>query len=384
MTRHDHIPLELYFRVASGQTEPAVLAQRLHRHLMACCPECRSSWEALGDQGAVVLRVLGRALADDLAWRQELAGGELSAQATAQEPPEPQVAPPRHAAAFDRATRRLDRETAALRARRIEARRELRMLLRTPRSERPRRVARANTRFRSRAVAELLLEESRRRADGDPAEALSLVELVPTVVGRTPGAEPSDWATALRRRARALRADAWRAAGRLDEAQEELSALRHGPEEDAAAFGAAEAAELDGVEAALRAAQGRFSEAERLLTRAASALREAELPVQLARILVQRGALYRRERRFEQGLADLQAALSLLDPESRPFLFVRAAGHLALVLSQLGRFAEAEVAWASTRRWRQAADDPAWVEEVARNLQEASRRDPRIPDDPAP
>jgi hypothetical protein len=78
-----------------------------------------------------------------------------------------------------------------------DARRDLRELKRLPWAQWRRRVAKARTRFRSRTLAHLLLDESRRCLPDDPVVAADLAALVPEVLAWTAERPDLLWAPPL-------------------------------------------------------------------------------------------------------------------------------------------------------------------------------------------
>ncbi|HEX2253504.1 MAG TPA: hypothetical protein VHQ65_09575 [Thermoanaerobaculia bacterium] len=360
------------------------LAEHLHQHLIAQCPECRAAWEALGEGRQEILAMLGRQVTEGepmAAAAGELADGsdglpflddapsatpELRgrvAQGTSQRRPRPPAAMAidlrggsPYSSAFDRVTRQLEEEAARLRTRRRRAERELRHLLKFPAAERRQRVLAARTRYRSRAFAERLLEESRRRVRTDAREAAGLAELVPLVVLWTPGALPSAWGDELVIRARAWQANALRVAGDLHRADHELSTLRR--ELTGRPLNDEIAGELDSLEASLRLDQGRFPEAGTCLDRAVECLAESGQPEAWARAMVQRAELYRLLGQSSEALETAREALSRLDPEKHTVPYLCAIGTQVLALCDLDRPREARhLLTENASRWRRSPED---------------------------
>lgn len=242
-----HISLELYLMVLRNELPASTLVRVAHDHLLELCDTCEVEWQAYRSTGSADERLLA-----------------------ASPPPAPALrelpAAPDHysVSALPPRKRRLSR----IREERREARRDLRRLLAVPRSEREGKIERARKRFRSRAFAELLLEESRGRVGDEPREAESLASLVPRVLHWMAGEARHPWAGELRAAAAARRADALRRAGDPEGAEEAFTELRRHllsqPVHDAATL-----AEVCELEAALRVDQGRLDDAGRLLDRAA-------------------------------------------------------------------------------------------------------------------
>lgn len=265
---------------------------------------------------------------------------------------------PHHETAFGPAARRLEERLAAVREARRKARRDLRELLRVPPEERVEKIFSARSRYRSRAFAELLVEEARRRVKDDPRQARQLAGLVPEVLHWIPGAEGRPWRLALEVLGRAHQANALRVAGDLVAADRVFAALRR--ELTAAGFDEAHAvAELASLEASLRIDQRRFAEAAELLDLAISRHRGAGSREDLARVLIKRANLARHEERYDLAEELLRSATAVLDPAEHAVLFVHAVGTRALCLCDLGRLDEAETTL-DEHRERFAAEGTRW------------------------
>ncbi|HEX2251724.1 MAG TPA: hypothetical protein VHQ65_00480, partial [Thermoanaerobaculia bacterium] len=240
--------------------------------------------------------------------------------------------------AFGRVADRLERQVAELKRVRRQAREDLRELVALAPAARLRRIVNSRTRFRSRALAELLLEESRERVRNDPRLAAELAELVPHVLLWTPGAVEQDWARELDLLARARRGNALRVAGDLHAADRGFAALHQRTD---CPLPPETAAELASLEASLRLDQRRFDDADALLDKAARLFRKAGVEEGLARVLVQRGILHRHAGRLPEAGRALDEAMQLLDPEHQTHLFLCAAGTLVLCLCESGELTAA-------------------------------------------
>lgn len=286
----------------SGATPSRKLIRRLMGHLLRTCPGCRAEEEShrrarapVTDVGQVVERTL-RIMPDRLS--------------------------------------RLRRMGAVAAA-------ELDHLLALPAEKRRRKVSRALSRFRNPVLVDLLLEESRRRVTADPFEALHLAELAHDVALRVGEHEMGrPWALTCLARASAYRANALRATGEIQQAEQILDfALRSFALEGTGdPLVAAELAELLAVQ---RREQRRFAQAEECLEAAQATYAELGEPLLVARVLVMKGVV-----RFEAGeplaaLAPLEEALASFDPEVDPRLHLSAQHNVVYYLQEAGLFKEA-------------------------------------------
>ena len=278
--RSAHLPLDACLGVCRGDLHPAALLQRAHEHLLEVCAGCRAEW--------------GKARAAE-------PDGELFAGPPLH-PPGLRALPsdPRRLLAEDVAGR--EALLSRLRLERRRAREDLGLLLSDPPWERPLRCEVARTRFASPALAELLVEAARAALSGDPAEAASLAELVPAVLGDVPGRETAWW------QALAVRGEA----------------------------------ELGRAEAALRLARGRTKEAEALLRRAVGAFRGVRDAVGERRALADLARLLRGRARSGEALRRLDRAAALLDAGAEPAARLEILLARARCLCDLGRCDEAD------------------------------------------
>jgi tetratricopeptide (TPR) repeat protein len=310
-----HIDSDLLLRVLEGQLPPRTLLRVLCEHLKDLCPECGANLELLveGDEDLL------RAVASNA---------------------ESQDGVARYATAFHNAGCTALASAGELGDERRRAKRDFRELLALAPAERAPRVASAHTRFRSRSLVDLLLEESRRAARQDPAEARSLAELVPVVLHWTPGAAGSTWAEEAYLRSLSLRGNALRVAGDLREADSAFRDVRHflasHPVDDEILH-----AEVSSLEASLRSDQRRLDEAEKLLDRAILLYRAAGDTAGVAKNLVKRGEVQRLNERLSASAESLREALGLLDPADDRHLYLCAVGNLGLHLCDVGRADEA-------------------------------------------
>lgn len=184
-----HLSPDLYALVLEARLSPRALIGAAHRHLLETCPSCRLEWESLGE---------------DERWP------KVASSSPAVPPPgiELETLPgdDRHLSVADYTRRR--RLLGTIRSELRKARDDLHQLRKLPRERWPERVAGAKSRFRSRALADLLVAAARTSLEEDPREAAALAGLVPEVLLRLPLAEDQPWMPVLASRAQALRAQA--------------------------------------------------------------------------------------------------------------------------------------------------------------------------------
>lgn len=319
-----HVRSEDYAWTEDGLQSAGGLARRLHRHACELSEPWREEWERLDpDQRERILAMLS-----ELRWTDE--------DPAARELPEehlPVTGPEVDQLAADVQT--------GLHERRL-VRRALAELLKRPRDRWAARVERANRRFSSRLMAELMLDECRERVRNHPRDAEALAGLVPAVLQRIPGSEGEPWRTALAALATALRANALRVAGDLPEADRLLAVLSHDlarePVRDLAVLG-----ELASLEASLRIGQRRLAEAERLLDRAALLYGYAGDVTGEARTLIQHANLLQTAGRPESIVDLLGRAAGALHPRTHPYLFLCTVAGRVNALCDLERADEAAV-----------------------------------------
>ncbi len=294
-----HISRELYQAVEQGELSRDVLGDLQAQHLLARCPHCRVEAEAYAF----------RRKADPSTWRRFLQSLSLLI--------------PRWMAPEERELR--------------GARRELAELLALSPEDREGRLTTARSRFRSPSLVRLLLEESRRRLPGQPAEALHFAELAWKVANRNPGTPEFYELYVL---ATAARANACRAQDENSQA-EELFALARQIMDKHGVTDPAVIARVDDLMGSLRKDQRRFPEAERLLKRAAVLYGLARSHDDQARALIKLADTYCARGSFGQAIETTQTALGLLGPQSDPFLHLCAHYNRAFYLVSAGHLDEA-------------------------------------------
>lgn len=323
-----HLDVDLLQAVLDGDLPPKTLLRRLLDHVGELCPQCAGAVAALRQGSEESAAETGLVTA-------ARRGGNGSAG--------PEVVTSSNPRLFDALDRVQDGAAEWAQRVRRERRRadaDLRDILRTPREERQGRVENARSRFRSRALAELLLEESRRQVQDDPAEARSMAALAEVVLLRIPGAGDQDWAHELSLRAHAWEANAWRVVGDLRTADRLFTELRA---RLACEMSNSEGlhAEICSLEASLRIDQSRTHEARRLLSQAAHLHGAANDSQALGRVLMKWAIIERQEDDLEAALRIQRRSLELLDAEADPRLYLQALTNLGSYLLGLERNGEA-------------------------------------------
>lgn len=248
-----------------------------------------------------------------------------------------------------------------------EARQRAAELLALPPGQRT-LTLRNSDRFLSLAIAQIVLEESRKASfdDAGRGEALALVAL--EVLDRL---NPDVYGE---RRLEDIRARAWAYLGNARRVAADLvgaeaaftrgeACLRGTPD-------LSEEARFTSMLASLRKHQRRFSEALQLLDRAARIYGDIEDTDGAIRVLVIQGSLLLDQGNPEEALPPLRKALALLDTgeDARTALFAR--HNLTLALAELGRYPEAHRMFRRCRREYGHFDDAltrlrgCWLEAI--------------------
>lgn len=311
-----HLSLDVATMVLEGELPPRVLVQILYDHVKELCPRCREALEAVQGMPAASAGRPGR-------------------------PPAAAATPQQYLAAIDAVGMRVGERLSAAEEERRRARRDLSTLRGLAPEERRRRIRSARSRFRSRALAELLVEASREAARNDPAEAAALAELVPLVLERVTCALDRAAAPSLAVRALAHRGNGLRIAGDLHAADRVFAEVRErlaaGPVDDPALH-----AEVCSLEASLRRDQRRPGEAERLIDRSILLARMGHDDRALATVLIQRADLLGERQELAVARASLREAMALLGDGGDRHLLACAVGTLALIECERGAFAAAQ------------------------------------------
>lgn len=205
MAHDQHIRTDHYVLARRGRIGRGTRALQVHRHLVQVCPRCSESWQMVSEEQAELERLL---LAGD--------HGEL--------PPHP--APAHHQSAYSWQIRRVEREESRLKRLRTKSARNGWEVVKLSREERPERVERAWSRYRTRMAAEYLLEKAHEADGEDPLDAESLAATARRVLRRIEGAATTWWAVELEARIAVCRARALRRAGDPSGAGDVLATLR--------------------------------------------------------------------------------------------------------------------------------------------------------------
>jgi hypothetical protein len=316
-----HLDLELLQAVLDGDVPPKALLRHLLDHLGEVCPDCAEALATLKQGHVAASREAGTPPAPR--------GPENGAHGAVTTLPDP-----RFVGVLDRAQNTAAEWTKKVRQEQRRARADLRELRGLPRDERPQRIEHARSRYRSRSLAELLIEESRRVVREDPAEAQSLASLVEVVLLWMPGAHGEDWARELAVTARAWEANALRVGGELRAADRRFAELRARLGRELVVSEAVHA-EICSLEASLRTDQVRLDEARGLLERAAFLYRQTDLAEPLAKVLMQTATVESRSGDLLAAVEVQRQALDLLERSGSTQLFLSSLINLSLDLSSL-------------------------------------------------
>jgi tetratricopeptide (TPR) repeat protein len=314
-----HVTRELLKAVSRGELPPSVLARVGWEHLMSLCPCCHEEYAAWQKEEAAAARP----------------GAYDSLQAL------PHL---------------LERQSRDMEEKHEAAMKDLDELLSAPQKDRLLKIQRSTKRFRGLTLARMLLDESRKNVPTQPLAAQELAEVAHAILLRTserPGIND------LLARAAALRGNALRATGNLQEAEERIawarSIIQQRGVTDHLVY-----AEVDWFEGALRKDQRRFGEAEAMLIRSAAMFHLAGERIEAARALLSLGLMYYDHQELQKAAEVTQAALLGLSPEAEPQLYLCGRHNLALILCETGQYeAAADALDADENLYRQFAD--AWT-----------------------
>ncbi|HZF09614.1 MAG TPA: hypothetical protein VFE33_12560 [Thermoanaerobaculia bacterium] len=294
-----HITRELLRAAFRGELPPRLLLQIGTNHLMSLCPHCRREIEA---------------------WQKERGPGVYD-----------------YSQVFQVLPRVIEEQAPRIIRQRKIAAGDLKALLELPPEKRAERIRRAHDHFRSGALAELLIEESRKRIQTDPHDAFHLAELARIVIHHSPNVEGAFNLIVL---ATAHMANACRAAGELRRAAEHFSHARyvitHEGVTDPEIL-----ARVDELEGTLLKNQGLFDEAEELLARAALLYRLAGLKTEGIRVTIVLAGVYFFRGNVARAIETVRPALRRLRRVDDPRLYMCARYNLARYLTEAGEYGEA-------------------------------------------
>lgn len=305
-----------------GKLDPATFLQAAHQHLVSRCDPCRVEWEAARD----------------------LEGSDHLPFAAPRPSPAPGPSPDLPESRYHLSVEEIDARVELLSELRLErrlARKDLNILLDVPPSERGARIDIARSRFQSPALAEMLVEESRRRVRDDPGEAEELAALADRVLHRSPGGPATPHGRALLARALAHRANALRVGGDLAAADRWFATLQR--DLDRRPLGNDEVmAEVWSLMASLRIEQRQLSQAQTLLAHASAAYGMVKHSTALMKTKIKMAGLYVDIGEPERALSLLRAVRDHLDRDGQARLFFCALNTEVWALAELHRFDEAE------------------------------------------
>ncbi len=311
----EHVTRDLFRAISGGWRNPGDLAAIALAHLFELCPHCRREFQA---------------------WRRELGEGV------------PAAGPHDYDAVLDRFRARAAPKPAnsnealgALDARAAAEEREARSgaeeLLRLSPAEQAERVRREPERFAGLLLAEMLIEDSRKKAPDRPKEAATHARLARLVLHHTP---LSAYACELYVRALAYLANAIRVIGDLPRADQILGDARY----FFRALGCGDRilrAELDKLEGTLRVGQQRPEEAVSLFLRALMAYRLEGQFENGAAVLISLSRAHYRRRALSAAMEVLDEASRVLEVAPDAWLSSLVQDNLAVILEMSGRLPEA-------------------------------------------
>ena len=314
-----HLSLELLVAAHRGEVPPEAISRIALQHLFSLCPPCREE-----------MRLFRR-------WLEEGQAGEYARALLVP------VLIEQHAPQMEKEQR--------------QARRDLDALLALDPETRIAKVKRAHTRFRGTELARLLVSESEKQVQVDPAAAYHWADLARVVLNYSPNSQADFAPLSL---ALAAMANARRASGEIREAEARFGHVRDlirkwgvtAPEVNA---------RIDELEGSLRKDQRLFAEAEELLTRADILYRLAGEKIGAARVLVKLGSAYYVQGRVDEAIRVVRTALCRWPPGANPRLYVSARHNLACYLAEAGHTEEAAEVLDENEELYQSFPDP-WTQ----------------------
>jgi tetratricopeptide (TPR) repeat protein len=294
-----HLSLELLVAAHRGEVPPEAISRIALQHLFSLCPPCREE-----------MRLFRR-------WLEEGQAGEYARALLVP------VLIEQHGPQMEKEQR--------------QARRDLDALLALSPETRIAKVKRAHTRFRGSELARLLVSESEKQVQADPAAAYHLADLARLVLNYSPNSQADFAPLSL---ALAAMANARRASGEIREAEARFGHVRDlirkwgvtAPEVNA---------RVDELEGSLRKDQRRFDEAEELLSRAEILYRLAGEEVGAVRVSLLLGTSYYAQGRPEEAIQVVRTALHRWPAGASPRLYLCARYNLACYLAEAGHADEA-------------------------------------------
>ena len=282
-----HLSLEVMAKWLAGDLEPEILQTQVVPHLLAGCSVCRERYDEI------------QRLKEDLGhWDERVAVFE-------------------------------GQEAPALVA-------ELTSL---PFDEQLGRI-RADSRFQSWAVCQILLRKSLEAAFEEPAQAVNLAELGVLIAQRLGPAYDPSWVLDLEARAEACLGNARRVLGELRSAETAFRRAEACLAESTTGNPQARAEVLD-LKASLRLAQKRLDEAFRLLEEASSLSRETGDEHALGTALLKKAKILEETGDLESAVELLRTAVAKIDPSRSERLSVYALHNLVWTLTTAGHHDEA-------------------------------------------
>jgi tetratricopeptide (TPR) repeat protein len=243
-------------------------------------------------------------------------------------------------AVLDRVFEKVAATEAAFAAQRVQAGGLLAELMQVP-AERQHLLVTNSQRFRSRALCDLLVEESHETGFQDPQRSVELARLALLLVGRLTPADcgGEDVHESLRARVWAQLGNAHRIHSNLNEAEEALAVAQELMA--AGGVGLFDRARVLALLASLRRAQEQFAEALRLFDRVAGIYKKLGQWNLMGRTLLQKSLVCGEAGDIEAEMSLLRRALELIDPQNDPRLFLAARHNLIHALNESGRSREA-------------------------------------------
>jgi tetratricopeptide (TPR) repeat protein len=308
-----HLSAEEIETFMAGQL-PASESRRVLRHLFTGCATCQ----------ATASRIWSRAGASE--------GNEVLARSSAVDSAYDEV--------LDRVFRRAEHAERALVRERSEAR-ELHTFLSKHSIARQRLFLRNGSKYRSRALCELLIDESHLVGFQDRSRSLEIAETAVMLAGLLSEDELGVCPlAALRARASAQLGNALRINDDLNSAERAFVVA----EEFLAQAGGgtyADEARISDLKASLRKDQRRWMEAIHLHDRVIEIYERLGQRHQLGRSLSQKAIVYYELADHREAVRLLRRSLELLEPKEEPRMFLSARHNLIMVLSEMGQYREA-------------------------------------------